>query len=53
LLPCNVIVQEVGDGKIEVAAVDPMESMQAVKNKQLGAMAGEVSEKLSKAINDL
>jgi len=53
LLPCNVIVQEVGDGKIEVAAVDPMESMQAVKNKQLGTMAGEVSEKLSKAINDL
>jgi len=53
MLPCNVIVQELGDGKVEVAAVDPMESMQAIKNAALGAMAGEVREKLKKAINDL
>ncbi len=53
MLPCNVIVQEVADGKVEIAVVDPMESMQAIQNKEFGAMAGEVREKLSKAINDL
>jgi len=53
LLPCNVIVQEVGNAKVEVATVDPLESMLAVQNKELGAMAGEVREKLTKAINDL
>ena len=53
MLPCNVILQDVGDGKVEVAAVDPMESMQAIQNEELGAMAGEVKEKLTKAINNL
>ena len=39
MLPCNVIVQEIEAGIIEVAAVNPMASMQAVKNEKLPAPA--------------
>lgn len=53
LLPCNVIVQEMEDGSIDVAAVNPMESMQAVENPELEKIAGEVSERLNKALNRL
>jgi len=50
MLPCNVIVQEQGDGKVEVAAVDPIASMQAVHNEKLGGIAVEIRGKLTKAI---
>lgn len=46
MLPCNVIVQEVGEGKSEVAAVDPIASMQAIENPELATIAGEVRELL-------
>ena len=46
MLPCNVVVEEVGPGKIEIAAVDPVASMQAVDNPDLGSTALEVQEKL-------
>ena len=46
MLPCNVVVQERGPGQVEVAAVDPVESMQAVANPVLGRVAAEVREKL-------
>ena len=52
MLPCNVIVQE-KDGKTEVAAVDPVASMQAVKNDDLGGIADEVREGLRKVIERL
>ena len=52
MLPCNVIVQEV-DGKVEVAAVDPMASMMAIQNEALGGIAGEVREKLKTVIDRL
>ena len=39
MLPCNVIVQETPDGKVEVAAVDPMASMMAIQNETLGEVA--------------
>src|ERR1035437_10001340 len=42
MLPCNVIVQEHEKNKIEVTAVDPIASMMAVKNEQLGGVAMEV-----------
>ncbi len=42
MLPCNVIVQETPDGKTEIAAVDPIASMQAVDNPELGKIAGQV-----------
>ncbi len=53
MLPCNVIVQEHDENKIEVAAVDPVASMQAVENVELGPMAMEVQEKLKKVILSL
>nr|MDA3971830.1 DUF302 domain-containing protein [Desulfobulbaceae bacterium] len=39
MLPCNVVVQETEDGKVEVAAIDPVASMQSVKNDSLGEIA--------------
>ena len=51
MLPCNVIVQEREEGKIEVSAVDPMASMQAVKNNDLGDVAIEVRSKLEKVMS--
>lgn len=53
MLPCNVIVQETADGKVEVAAVDPMASMKAIENETLGGIAGEVREKLKAVIERL
>jgi len=53
MLPCNVIVQEVGKEKTEVAAIDPIASMQAVDNPALGAVAVEVQAKLRKVIESL
>jgi uncharacterized protein (DUF302 family) len=53
MLPCNVIVQELEDGKAEVAAVNPVASMQAVDNDKLVIIANEIKEKLEKVINNL
>ena len=53
MLPCNVIVQEKEDGKIEVAAVDPVASMQAIKNENLGEIATTVQSKLKQVIENL
>jgi uncharacterized protein (DUF302 family) len=50
MLPCNVIVQERENGKIEVSAVDPVASMMAIQNKKLGEVADEVREKLNKVM---
>lgn len=52
MLPCNVIVQQTDKG-IEVAAVDPMASMQAVENEALAVVAQEVREKLKTVISSL
>jgi uncharacterized protein (DUF302 family) len=52
MLPCNVIVQE-KDGGVEVAAIDPVASMQAVDNPALGEVASKVREKLKKVIDSL
>ncbi|MCF6344088.1 MAG: DUF302 domain-containing protein [Devosiaceae bacterium] len=53
MLPCNVIVQITDEGKTLVSAVDPMASMMAVGNEELGAIAGEVREKLKGVIEGL
>ena len=45
MLPCNIIVQEIDNNKIEIAAINPLVSMQSVKNHQLSNIAKEVSEK--------
>lgn len=53
MLPCNVILQENKEGSIEVSAVDPVASMQAIKNDQLGKVATEVRNKLQRVIEKL
>ncbi len=53
MLPCNVIVQQNADGKVEVSAVDPVASMASVKNDSLGAVAKQVRDKLESVINNL
>lgn len=53
MLPCNVIVQELDDGSIEVSAVDPLASMQAVQNRVLQSIAEEVQLKLKRVIAQL
>ncbi len=53
MLPCNVIVQELDNGKIEVAAVDPAASMMAVDNPQLAGIATEIKGRLEKVIRNL
>ena len=51
MLPCNVIVQQHENGTIEVSAVDPMASMQAVENDAVGSIAGQVRDMLQKVID--
>lgn len=53
MLPCNVIVEEHEDGTVEVTAVDPVASMQAVVNDQLEPIAQEVRNNLRKVIDKL
>lgn len=53
LLPCNVIVQEKVPGLIEVSAVDPAASMQAIENKDLQDIATEIRTRLQKVIEAL
>ena len=53
MLPCNVVVQETDDGNIDVSAVDPQASMQAVNNPDLAQIAGEIKSKLERIINSL
>ncbi|MDA8173844.1 MAG: DUF302 domain-containing protein [Nitrospiraceae bacterium] len=52
MLPCNVIVQEHGDKDVEIAAIDPIASMQAVKNPALEGLAKKVQAELEKAVNN-
>jgi len=49
MLPCNVILREV-DGGVEVSAIDPVASMQAIDNAELHAVAGQVRDLLKKAV---
>ena len=51
MLPCNVVVQERDPGKIEVAAIDPVASMQAIDNPLLKEAASQVAERLMRVID--
>lgn len=53
MLPCNIIVQELGKNEIEVAAIDPIASMMAIENPKLAKLAGEIKHKLERAIESL
>lgn len=50
MLPCNVVVRELESGAIEVVAVDPIASMQAVNNPALGDIAGQVQGKMLQVV---
>ena len=46
MLPCNVIVQEMADGGVEIAAIDPIASMKAIDNPELSEIAETIAQKL-------
>ncbi len=50
LLPCNVIVRETADGRVEVASVDPVVAMERTDNPALAPMAGEVRRLLASTL---
>ncbi len=53
MLPCNIVVQQVSDTQVEVAAVDPVASMQAIENNKLTDTAQEIRSKLERVIIEL
>jgi uncharacterized protein (DUF302 family) len=53
MLPCNVVVIDQGNGRTEVSAVNPVASMMAIQNDDLGSIALEVTEKLKRTIESL
>lgn len=53
MLPCNVVVQELAGGKVEVAAIDPVASMQAIDNPKLKEAAAQVGEKMQRVVAQL
>ena len=53
MLPCNVVVQELENGAIEVAAVNPVASMQAVENDDLFCISTEILKKLERVVASL
>jgi uncharacterized protein (DUF302 family) len=53
MLPCNVIVQEIGENDIEVAAVDPVASMKAIENQELYGIAAQIQVKLKNVVNNI
>jgi uncharacterized protein (DUF302 family) len=53
MLPCNVIVQEKIAGRVEISAVDPVASMQAIENEKLAGIATEIRTRLQKVIDEL
>jgi uncharacterized protein (DUF302 family) len=53
MLPCNVIVQERENGTVEVSAVDPVASMQAINNPTLARIAQEVRSLLHQAVEEI
>ena len=53
MLPCNVVVQDIGKGMVEVSAVDPVASMMAVKNPKLSSIASEVRDLLQQVVSGL
>lgn len=53
MLPCNVIVQQIADGDIEVAGIDPVAAMEAIGNADLAKVASAVRDRLHRAIDRL
>ena len=52
-LPCNVVVEELDNGSIEVSIVDPAVMMSSIENKSLERLAEDVRSKLQNVLSDL
>ncbi len=50
MLPCNVIVQEMADGVVDVAAIDPRMAMRQIGNPALAEISAAVAERLSRVV---
>ncbi len=53
MLPCNVVVQELDRNRTEIAAIDPVASMQAIENPRLKEAASRVQQLLRKVVDAL
>ena len=53
MLPCNVVVRDAGGGQVEVAAIDPVASMQAIDNPSLKEAAQIVRSKLARVMAEI
>jgi uncharacterized protein (DUF302 family) len=53
MLPCNVVVQETSDHRVEVSAVDPVASMQAITHVVVGQVANDIRSRLQAVIAEL
>ena len=53
MLPCNIVVQQKDDGKVEVSAVDPVMSLRPIDHVQVGEVAREISSHLRKVIDEV
>jgi uncharacterized protein (DUF302 family) len=53
MLPCNVIVRETNDGSVEVAAVNPQQTIMSIGKKEMKPLADEIGEGLRKAVDRL
>jgi uncharacterized protein (DUF302 family) len=53
MLPCNVVVQETAGGGVELAAINPVASMQAIGNPDLREIAETIGQKLKKIIQNI
>ena len=52
MLPCNIIVQQISASQVEIAAVNPIASMQAIENDELSEVAKEILAKLERVISN-
>lgn len=53
MLPCNFVVEQIGNGHIEVSAVDPLASMQAIENPHLVEIASTVRDRIQTVVEQL
>ncbi len=53
MLPCNVTLRELGNGNVEIAAIDPFAAMSAVDNQEIAQFAKEIQEKLNNVLNNI
>ncbi len=53
MLPCNVVVQDTGEGKVEIAVVNPVSALQGVNNPEIEDIAEVIQEKLKKALSQI